>query len=135
MKEPLLNELLTYQNESVVHYFCQQNPNFNIQQSKQLFQDLLGWMWLTAYRKKTQRHTFLFGPLIVLDSIWHTFILHTRNYQEFCETYFEEFFHHDVEPEGLEHQLSEEELSEFLQDCFEFLGEDWVNRHFSEAFI
>lgn len=134
MRMPELNELLTYQNESVIQYFCALYPKVNPAQAQQLFKDLLAWMWLTSYRKKTQRHTFLFGPLTSLDPIWHVFILHTREYADFCSHYFGEFFHHDIEPVGIEYELSADELTEFLDDCFELLGEAWIDRYFSPAF-
>ena len=134
MKLPALKELLLYQNNQVVHYFCHHHSNFSLQQGQQLFTDLLGWMWLTIYRKTITRHTFLFGPLLDMDSMWHAFILHTRDYQHFCDTNFGDYFHHDIEPPGHEHGLSADELADFLKDCFEFLGEEWVERHFALAF-
>ncbi|MEK9201664.1 MAG: hypothetical protein AAB944_01700 [Patescibacteria group bacterium] len=34
------------------------------------------------------------SPSQGLDEIWHAFILHTRDYQEFCERYIGGFIHH-----------------------------------------
>ncbi|STX28172.1 Uncharacterized conserved protein [Legionella beliardensis] len=134
MKLTSLDELLQYKNQQVVHYFCHHYPTFSEQQAHQLFRDLLAWMWLTLQRKSDNRHTFLFGPLLPLDTLWHAFILHTRDYQAFCQLYFGQFFHHDVEPIGQAHEVSPDELADFLEDCFTYLGEDWVERYFSEAF-
>jgi hypothetical protein len=133
MKLPALNELLLYHNKQVVDYFCHHHPEFSLPQSQQLFTDLLGWMWLTVYRKTSERHTYLFGPLLDMDSLWHAFILHTRDYQLFCERYFGNYFHHDIEPIGHEHELTPDQMANFLQDCFEFLGDDWVERYFAPA--
>lgn len=129
--EPLLSELLAYQNKQVVTHFCHHHPEFSYAQAKELFTDLLAWMGLNSYRKKNGRSTYLFGPLLILDEMWHTFILHTREYFSFCQTYFGDYFHHQVEPIGFEHELTPDELADYLNDCFDYLGEAWVNRHFA----
>lgn len=125
--------MLTWNNTVVLDYFCHHNPEYTAPEARQLFQDLLAWMWLTIHRKNRQKETWLFGPLLALDTLWHAFILHTRDYSAFCQTHFGHYFHHDVEPVGAEHQQSPEDLTDFLQDCFEFLGEDWINRYFAQA--
>ena len=133
MKLPTLSELLVYENQQVVRHFCHCHPAFSYEQGKELFTDLLGWMWLNAYRQKSNRPTYLFGPLLNLDEIWHSFILHTRDYSNFCHTYFDDYLHHNVELVGFEYELSSEELTEFLNDCFDHLGEGWINRNFTAA--
>lgn len=130
MRLPPLSDLIQYKNERLIHYFCHHNPAVSKQEGKQLLRDLLAWMWLSAYRQTKQRATYFFGPLLKLDIFWHSFILHTRDYLSFCQHYFGEYIHHNVEAPGFEHQLTPEELSDFLNDCFEYLGEEWVNRYF-----
>jgi hypothetical protein len=129
-----LSQLMTYENASVIDQFCHHYPEVTRQQAQQLFRDLLGWMWLSLHRKVSARQTWLFGPLLELDKVWHIFILHTRDYASFCATHFGQFFHHDFETIGQEYLQSPDELADFLRDCFEHLGEDWVNRHFSMAY-
>lgn len=128
---PDLKELLAYKNQLVVQAFCKQHRQFSVKQAEDYFADLLGWMWLTVYRKNRHKATWLFGPLLILDDMWHCFILHTRDYQTFCQRFFGDFFHHDPEENGKEHQLEAEELSDFLNDAFTHLEEKWVERHFS----
>lgn len=132
MKLPQLSELLRYENERVVRYFCHYHPTVPYEQAKQLFADLLAWLWLNLYRRDRERNTYLFGPLLVLDELWHAFILHTDDYFSFCQHYFDAYFHHHVEPLGFEHELTAEELADFLNDCFEYIGEAWVSRHFPQ---
>lgn len=90
-------------------------------------------MWLSEQRKEQGKKTYLFGPLLILDELWHAFILHTRDYVDFSLKYFGRYFHHEVEIPGQEHTLEEEEFRDFLEDCFTYLGSDWVERRFSEA--
>ncbi len=128
-----LTNLLSYQNEQVVSHFCHHYPEFSIQEGQQLFSDLLAWIWLSKQRTIQGKKTYLFGPLLILDELWHSFILHTRDYLSFSMTYFGEYMHHEVEPVGYERVLEEEELTDFLQDCFNYLDRSWVERRFDEA--
>ena len=130
MKLPQLAELLAYENDQVLHYFCYQQPHFSYEKAQQLFKDLLAWMWLKVHRQQSNHPSYLFGPLLILDELWHCFILHTRAYSDFCQHYFNDYLHHEVEPIGFEHQLSTEELTDFLNDCFDLLDVSWLHRHF-----
>lgn len=135
MKIPELSHLLAYENPTVVQYFSYKHASqLPVETCRQHFKDLLAWLWLNAYRQKNNKSTYLFGPLLIIDELWHCFILHTKDYMSFCSQYFGEYFHHHIEPPGYEHELHPDELADYLNDCFELLGEDWVNRHFAEAF-
>jgi len=126
-----LKEIQNYQNEAVLHHFCFHEGHYSFDEALIFFQDLLSWMWLAKKRKDNGKKSHLFGPLLVLDKLWHSFILHTQSYLLFCEHYFGDYFHHEVEPIGFEHHLTQEELSEYLGDCFDHLGEAWVRRYFN----
>ena len=130
-----LSELLAYSNPAVISSFCEKHPSFSKDEAQELFSDLLAWMWLNALREKDLKKTYLFGPLLILDELWHSFILHTRDYVAFSMRYFGEYFHHEVEPIGEEHQVEEDELTEFLEDCFRYLGEAWVKRRFKQILV
>ncbi|MGQ3891353.1 hypothetical protein [Legionella sp. CNM-4043-24] len=128
-----LEQIRAWPDSDVADYFCHHNPGYSKAEAQQLFKDLRAWMWLSFRRRQQQKDTWLFGPLLELDKLWHAFILHTREYSAFCQTHFGQYFHHDIETIGAEHQQDPEELSDFLHDCYEYLGEDWVNRYFAEA--
>lgn len=128
-----LDDILTYQHDDLIGYFCHHHPSYSFLEAKELFSDLLAWMWLQQQRQSMGKKTYLFGPLLVLDDMWHVFILHTRDYMTFCERYFGEYFHHEIEPIGSEHQVEEDELTDFLEDCFNYLGASWVERRFHES--
>jgi len=130
-----LGELLNYKNPALITYFCHHYPQYSVQEAQLLFADLLCWMWLNVQRTKEGKKTYLFGPLLPLDDLWHAFILHTRDYLKFSQHYFGDYFHHDIEPAGQEHLIEEEELTDFLQDCFIYLDSSWVERHFSAALL
>lgn len=50
----------------------------------------LGFLQLCASHPGTQ-----FSPSEMVDLGWHTFILHTRDYHEFCMRHAGRFIHHD----------------------------------------
>lgn len=129
-----LKDLLAYQNERVVSHFCHQHPELSLQEGLQLFSDLIAWLWLSKQRTILGKKTYLFGPLLILDELWHTFILHSRDYLSFSMEYLGEYMHHEVEAIGFERVLQEEELTDFLQDCFHYLDSQWVERRFAVAF-
>ncbi len=129
-----LDDVLSYQNNVVVKHFCAHHPHFTQDEAQQIFADLLAWLWLREQRQKKNEKTYLFGPLLVLDDMWHCFILHTREYHHFCMSYFAQYLHHDPEPVGEEYCMSEEEITDFLADCFTYLDEAWVDRRFADVF-
>lgn len=128
-RKPTLSELLSYENDSVIQQYCKAHPATSPTEAKQIFKDLLAWLWLNAHRKQKNLETHMFGPLLQLDQMWHIFILNTRSYIDFCEYFFSNYFHHDVE----ERTLSSAELEDFLSDCYDHLGAEWIMRYFSEC--
>lgn len=109
----------------------EENPEYQHEEARQVFQDLLGWLWIGVHRIQRQLKSPMIEPLAKLDKFWHVFILHTRDYCDFCETFFQHYLHHEVKPEDLERSLTTEALADYLNDCYDFLGEGWVSRNFS----
>lgn len=125
-----LDIILAYQNNQVIHQFCQENPDKTVDQAQQLFADLLAWLWLSEHRNQRQLKSHMIASLQMLDEMWHVFILHTRSYTDFCQQYFHRYLHHEVEHHGNEHELTTDELTEYLNECYDYLGEDWLLRNF-----
>jgi hypothetical protein len=51
------------------------------------------WFRLAARHPKAK----LSMPSVVVDDMWHEFVLHTRDYAEFCDAAFGRFLHHTPE--------------------------------------
>ncbi|MGE3611766.1 MAG: hypothetical protein AB7I27_19410 [Bacteriovoracaceae bacterium] len=67
--------------------------------------------------------------------MWHIFLLYTKDYMEFCDKYFKQYIHHlpDIVPNmPQDPEAFEQNLSRFLNYCFDHLGEDVVKRWFNE---
>lgn len=127
---PQLSELVAYKNTRLLQYFCHHQAEITQEKAGQFLADLMAWLWLHAYRSRLSKATFLFGPLLILDELWHAFILHTRDYHHFCLEFFGEYVHHDIEPTDAPHEISPEALADFLSDAIDHLGLPWVERYF-----
>lgn len=88
-----LAEVLAYKNPRVINNF-RRSYEVSRREAQLLFREVLKFLWLS-------RRTTL--PLAVLmqqklfDEMWHSFILHTADYQAFCTTYLGAMAHHSPE--------------------------------------
>lgn len=91
-----LEEVLQYRNDAVVYRFIE-TWELSFEDAQDLFRETLRWLWLSAYGTIHQtevRELAISQSLKLLDEMWHTFILFTLDYQDFCERYFGFFLHH-----------------------------------------
>ncbi len=96
---PELNVLLKYENDDVVYKFIE-NYDVSYQEAKLIFNEMLKWLWLCGesnYKMsnglEVQKLT-IDNSLLILDEMWHTFILFTRSYTKFCYSHFNAYLHH-----------------------------------------
>lgn len=144
---PNLSDLIKYQNSKIVSRYKRDYPNSKMQ-AEVAFKELMKFIWLClkhrADIKKFPKNNELNFSCVIhaemgdIDNMWHTFILFTRDYQEFCNIYLNGiFFHHDPIQET-DNLISEEsyklELNRYLSYIFETLGEDTLKKWFSEYF-
>ncbi|MGC5700867.1 hypothetical protein J4P02_11775 [Pseudomonas sp. NFXW11] len=67
-----------------------QHPHLGLKDCQLVAQGLR--QFFLAYLKSGQRYVSM--PSQVVDDLWHEFILHTREYQAFCDRAFGQFLHH-----------------------------------------
>jgi hypothetical protein len=143
-----LDAVLAYQNDEVVYRFVE---DFKVSPSEaeEIFTETKRWLWLCAFQ--VQEHAAgragfvevpLFSEAFAVDMMWHTFLLFTSDYSDFCQKYFGFFIHHipqtRAEKLSWQEQLKENaELAiarrkEKLQTAYELiydtLGEDVLLR-------
>jgi hypothetical protein len=124
MRSPKLNELLQYENPDVYKLYEQNYPK-NKLAAKTAFQEMLKYLWLANQHEidlAEKPHDPDLPPRCIMlrsmreiDEMWHEFILFTREYTEFCETYFGRYLHHlsnifDTMPRSREDLINEIEL-------------------------
>jgi hypothetical protein len=83
---------LAYENADVIESF-RADHDVSLDEARALFEDTKKWLWLCGTRPRAMRMT-VFGPMKQLDAMWHTFILFTREYTEYCMTHFGHYIHH-----------------------------------------
>lgn len=89
-----------YENHEFVRTL-ERKLSFSPTDAAELFKDLKHYLWLSALLivEKTEGRTHLSQlkideDLLRLDEAWHLFLQFTRDYQDFCQTYFGFFLHH-----------------------------------------
>ncbi len=91
-----LDKLLRYQNNRLITAFTKKFA-ISEQESQLIFQDMLRFLYLTHHsaQQKLGVRVAIDRSLLVIDEMWHLFILHTRDYAQFCQQEFGYFVHHE----------------------------------------
>jgi len=109
-----LDETLKYSNDRVINKFRVLYA-VSLAEAKEIASETYRWLWLNARLKQDRsqklknipRILVVHSSMVVIDEYWHTFVLHTRDYEQFCNDYLGSFIHHspatpDFEPPDLE---------------------------------
>lgn len=85
--ETKINLALSYENADIVEKFCAENE---VEQdvAKQYFIEIKKFLYLCA--NTTDR----LAPSAEIDKIWHTFILFTKDYRQYCVHFLGKFIDH-----------------------------------------
>lgn len=95
-----LEEVLSYENDGLVRLFSARKQ-MAIDESKLLFQEMKKLLWFMAQRSTDAGPFVMFSEQGILDDYWHEFILITKAYHEFCDTYFGRYIHHAPHLDGI----------------------------------
>lgn len=91
-----LEVVLGYRNDLVIYGFTKRFA-VATDEAETIFVEMLRWLWYLASTEPTaenpEAHS-IDDPLIIIDEMWHEFILVTRDYTEFCEKMFGRYIHH-----------------------------------------
>ena len=90
-----LDHVLECENEQLVIEGFMDRYDVTQSEANDIFHETKKWLWL-ASKAQLIGHGGLFidKPLLIIDEMWHTFILHTRLYYQFCIKNFKEVVHH-----------------------------------------
>lgn len=140
-----LNDVLAYRNERVIDGFVDR-IDVPRAEAERIFVETLRWLWYIANTTPTPANPeahVIDRPLLIIDEMWHTFILYTRDYADFCGQMFGRFIHHDPGPKGdgafvieTDEQFMARKRPKYI-DIHRLLGEDvfltWY-REFPQAY-
>ena len=82
---------LEYRNEAIVYKFLERF-DMSVGEAEALFEETKKWLWLCSIAERP--HLVITHELFILDEMWHTFILFTNEYADYCNRYLGGFVHH-----------------------------------------
>lgn len=140
MEPSQLERMLTYRNEDIISRFTDQFE-LKDETAELIFADTLRFMYLCQLP-----NIFIPDQLLIVDEMWHNFILFTKEYQKFCDTHFGRYFHHLpasksekeaarkamlADPEKAKQDFGKK-LSYVVSSAYDHLGQETVVRWFRE---
>lgn len=91
-----LDVVLGYRNDLVIHGFTKRFV-IATDEAEKVFVEMLRWLWYIASTEPTAENPeahAIDGPLLIIDEMWHQFILVTQDYTQFCDDMFGRYIHH-----------------------------------------
>jgi hypothetical protein len=140
-----LKQLLNYKNKKVISRY-RDEYHTSTTLAKSVFMELLKYFWLCRKHASDKFHfpkndslnftCVIHNEMEDIDNMWHTFLLFTRDYHEFCNDYLNGiFFHHDplpIKQRSVSKKNYEKELNKYLSYIYENLGEETLVKWFKE---
>jgi len=95
MSNPTLAEVMAYQNPHVVERFIK-IYGVGDDEAQVLFEDVKRWLWMAnqVHTLAIRKPLVIDTALVVIDEMWHNFVLFTREYTQFCDQFFGHYMHH-----------------------------------------
>lgn len=145
-----LEEVMLYQNENVVRRFME-SWAVPYEEALELFDDMKRWLWLSNYNyhqanEEDRVHMAISQSIKLVDEMWHTFILFTADYHQFCDKYMGRYLHHRPTPKAIydqqlasyekdqqaHMQVLKEDAQKFYALVYEKLGEETLIKWFKD---
>lgn len=136
VKVAALQDVLSYRHAGVVSRYLKDHGGSPVE-AEEIFVNLLAWLYLGARAAEVRNPAVvvsMYPELLKIDEMWHSFVLYTRDYAEFCQEHFGSFIHHEPADHGrsVAAHGSGAGLAEFLSFAYDELGEQTVYRWFVE---
>src|SRR5215207_9356064 len=102
MSTIMLSELMQYRNEDVLSRFTDL-MDVTDEEAEDIFAETKKFLFICR-----QPGVFIPDELLIVDEMWHNFILFTKEYQDFCAFYFGGYLHHTPATRAAKTQHREE---------------------------
>jgi hypothetical protein len=122
-----LEKIAQYECPAIVDRFVEE-VGVNPDEACEIFEDVKKWLYLVS------RYDDLPMPaqMYVVDEMWHTFLMFTREYREFCVSYLGMVVDHIPEdPKEMEVRTGYN-MRSFIELVYDELGEDTAIRWFAD---
>lgn len=138
MERQQLDQILAYKNEDIICRFTDMMDVGEIE-AEDIFIETKKFLYLSQLPG-----IFIPDELLILDEMWHNFILFTKEYHLFCESNFGRYVHHQpaTKAEKLTHRKEREQdpvlakadfnekLEVLISATYDHLGEETVIKWF-----
>ena len=94
MEQQLFMQELRCENERDILEGFMDRYRVSYQEAEDIFRETKKWLWLASQSEVTGTRIFIDQSLTIIDEMWHTFILHTQSYYDFCLAHFKKMVHH-----------------------------------------
>lgn len=143
MPLPQLETILAYNQSDVIERYRRDFPK-NSLKAEEAFEEMLKYLWLTQkHRADTEKNPNnldlkfscdMHKEMSEIDDMWHTFLLFTKEYTDFCHNYFNCYIHHypNTHPRDLNDEEFWKELNLYLSYIYDNLGETTLRKWFSQ---
>lgn len=138
-----LEHVLSYTHPNLLKRYTTTYPN-NILPAEIVFKELLKYLWLCERHRQDQisfpdDHELkfvcnIYPEISEIDDMWHTFLLFTKDYRDFCQQYLGAFIDHcpNISNEPISTEIFELDLSRYLSYVYEKLGEETLKIWFAD---
>jgi hypothetical protein len=86
-----LSKALSYENPEVVSRFTQLY-DVSLEDAADVFVETRKWLWLASHVESGALS--ITDPLLIIDEMWHNFVLFTLDYTRYCSDCFGRYIHH-----------------------------------------
>jgi hypothetical protein len=135
-----LTKILNYKNEDVISRFTDM---FNVSdvEAADIFTETQKFLFICQLKG-----IFIPDDLLIIDEMWHNFILFTKEYNSFCMVHFGKYFHHlpatkkekeeqkkknEANPEAAKEEYLKK-LEHLISTAYDHLGEETVIKWFRD---
>ena len=138
-----LNQLIQFKKDKIITRYHKDYPHSKMY-PEESWVELMKFVWLCHKHqadkqsrpedKALQFNCVIHAEMSDIDNMWHTFLLFTRDYQQFCLDFLDGvFFHHEPLEEKVQiiPELYEKELTNYLSYIYDNLGEETIIKWFS----
>lgn len=143
---PDINHLIRYENNKVISRYNQDFPHAKMRADDALT-ELMKFVWLCCKHKSDRNDNpennvlnfscMIHPEMVDIDNMWHTFLLFTKDYHQFCNDYLDgNFFHHEpvIDTDNpMSDETYEQELTRYLSYIYDNLGEDTLMTWFGQC--
>ncbi|MBD1929810.1 hypothetical protein H6F74_26770 [Trichocoleus sp. FACHB-90] len=137
-----LEQALSYQHEGVVARFMDEFA-VSREEAEKIFLETKRWLWLNSKHlddlnqdlPNVPRSLGIRISITIIDEMWHTFILFTDDYANFCEKFLGQFIPHLplFEREEEKTQIErDQEFIQYLSYLYDYIGEESLTLWFKK---